>query len=163
MVRVYVGIGSNLDDPRRHVDDAVQALDQLPQTRRRAVSPLYRSRPLGPAGQDDYINAVAELDTLLEPEELLDALKLLEQRHGRRPDAPRWSARPLDLDILVYGHVQRRDPYLTIPHAALAHRNFVLWPLYDVAPHLEIPGLGPLAALRERSAADGLECLEPHP
>lgn len=161
MALAYIGIGSNLDEPRRHVEDACRQLAELPLTRRQGVSALYRSRPMGPPGQPDYINAVVVLETALEPDTLLTELKALERRHGRREGGAHWGPRPLDLDILVYGDLRRSDAELTIPHAGLAQRNFVISPLHDVAPNLDIPGLGRVTELFEQCSMEGIECLEP--
>lgn len=158
-VRAFVGIGSNLDDPPAQVAAALTALDELPQTCRVAASRRYRNPPMGPAGQPDYVNAVAELATTLAPEALLDALQGLEAAAGRRRAGARWGPRPLDLDLLLYGERQLHSPRLTLPHPGLATRAFVLYPLADIDPDLWLPGLGPL---RERLAAvppDGLQPL----
>ena len=149
-ITAYVGLGANLDDPVQHVRRAGEGLSSLPSTRVLALSPLYRSAPLGPRDQPDYINAVAALSTGLSALELLAALREVEARHGRRRDGTRWGPRTLDLDILVYGDLTLQSPALTLPHPALHERGFVLYPLYDVAPDLEIPGRGSVRALRER-------------
>ena len=139
--RAYIGLGSNLDDPRQQVSSALNELGRLPETSLVDASSLYRSPPLGPPGQPDYVNAVAALETGLAPAPLLAALQALEQRHGR-VRAERWGPRTLDLDILVYGDLQSDDPELTLPHPQLARRDFVLVPLHEIAPELEICGLG---------------------
>jgi 2-amino-4-hydroxy-6-hydroxymethyldihydropteridine diphosphokinase len=146
--RAYIGIGSNLDDPANQVHRAFQALSTLPAGRLVAQSPLYRSAPVGgPPGQPDYINAVAALDTTLNPDQLLAALRAIETGQGR-VRAERWGPRTLDLDLLLYDRLVRDDPWLTLPHPRLHQRAFVLYPLYDIAPDLDIPGHGSLAALR---------------
>jgi 2-amino-4-hydroxy-6-hydroxymethyldihydropteridine diphosphokinase len=138
-VRVYIGLGSNLASPLRQVRVAIAELAQLPQSRLCAISPLYRSRPLGPAGQPDYINAVAALETTLTPLELLDGLQAIEKRHGRKRGAVRWGPRTLDLDLLLYGDAVIDEPRLTVPHPEMAQRGFVLRPLADIAPLLRLP------------------------
>lgn len=145
-VRAYVGLGSNLDHPISQVRQAFAELDALPATRCVVCSPLYRSAPVGPQDQPDFVNAVAALDTTLEASMLLAELQRLEQRH-RRVRRRHWGPRTLDLDLLLYGSEQRCDPQLTIPHPHLCERAFVLQPLYNIAPDLHIPGRGDLLSL----------------
>ena len=147
-VTAYVGLGANLDDPVEQVQRACDELKRIPSTQMLACSPLYRSAPLGPQDQPDYINAVAALQTQLSAPELLAALRAIEQQHGRRRDGSRWGPRTLDLDILLYGDLRQDAPELTLPHPGLHERAFVLYPLYDVAPELQIPGRGSVRALR---------------
>jgi 2-amino-4-hydroxy-6-hydroxymethyldihydropteridine diphosphokinase len=131
----YVGIGSNLDDPRRQVLDALTELDQLPHTRVVKKSSLYRTAPIGHADQPDFINAVAQLKTGLPAERLLAELQEVEARHGRKrtfPNAPRT----LDLDILLYGELVLDLPNLKIPHPRMQERAFVLKPLLEISPEL---------------------------
>ena len=160
-VRAYVGLGANLDGPVARLIRVFDQLDALPSTRVAARSPLYKSAPLGPPDQPDYINAVAALDTTLAPGELLDSLRALEAMHGRRRDGERWGPRTLDLDLLLYGDLVRTAPELTLPHPGLHERAFVLYPLQDVAPELNIPGHGSVRRLRERLGAVRIERLEP--
>jgi|APTNR8051073442_1049403.scaffolds.fasta_scaffold07776_4 2-amino-4-hydroxy-6-hydroxymethyldihydropteridine diphosphokinase len=146
-VRAYIGIGSNLNDPAVQVQQAFQALAELPASQLIACSPLYCTAPVGgPPDQSDYLNAVAALDTTLSANELLSALQGIEARHGR-VRIVRWGPRTLDLDILLYGRTCRNDPWLILPHPRLHERAFVLYPLYDIAPDLTIPGLGVLTEL----------------
>lgn len=161
-VTAYIGLGSNLDDPQRQVGQAFQELDQLPLTRCQAYSPLYRSRPLGPPDQPDYINAVARVLTTLTPPVLLAALHAIERGHGRQR-RQRWGARTLDLDLLLYGQLTQDDPQLTLPHPRLAERTFVLQPLHDLAPELQVPGLGALTELLIRCPPWPLERLADPP
>jgi 2-amino-4-hydroxy-6-hydroxymethyldihydropteridine diphosphokinase len=158
-VQAYIGIGSNLDNPIVQVRQAFQALASLPLTRCVACSPLYRSAPLGHAGQPDYTNAVAALATELAPEALWQALQDIEQTHSRVRTV-RWGPRTLDLDILLYGDLVQNGPQLVIPHPRLQERAFVLYPLQDIAPALVIPGLGDLATLVQRCPPSQLERLE---
>ncbi len=161
--RVFVGLGANLGDPRATLQCALQALRALPRTRVVAVSPAYRSAPVDAAGPD-FVNAVAELATALEPQALLGALQAIEQRHGReRPyvNAPRT----LDLDLLLYGERRIDAPHLTVPHPRLHARAFALAPLVDLAPDLTLPGGERAAALladvagqqRVERIADGVD------
>src|SRR5512139_1517061 len=115
-VPAYVALGSNLDDPRAQVARAMTALAGLPGTRFVVGSPLYRSRPLGPVDQPDFVNAVAGLLTLLEPAPLLASLKELESRLGRERPVVRWGPRRIDLDLLVQGEARISEPGLELPH-----------------------------------------------
>jgi 2-amino-4-hydroxy-6-hydroxymethyldihydropteridine diphosphokinase len=147
LVRAYIGIGSNLNDPADQVGQAFQALADLPVSRLAARSPCYRTAPVGgPTDQPDYLNAAAALETALTPDALLAALQAIENAQGR-VRAERWGPRTLDLDLLLYGSITRDDPRLTLPHPRLHQRAFVLYPLHDIAPELIIPGQGELAAL----------------
>ena len=158
LVRCYVGLGSNLNNPRMQIRSALMALDAIPGTCCVSASSLYRSRPLGPAGQPDYLNAVAGLDTRLSADKLLDQLHLIEEQHGR-VRTERWGPRTLDLDLLLYGNQVMTDEHLTVPHPGLTERNFVLYPLHEIAPQLHIPGAGSLAGLLERCSSAGLQPL----
>jgi 2-amino-4-hydroxy-6-hydroxymethyldihydropteridine diphosphokinase len=149
----WIGLGSNLDDPRRHVEQALEQLDRLPLTRRRLASRLHVSRPVGPQDQPDFINAVALLETRLSPLALLDQLQALEQAH-RRVRARRWGPRTLDLDLLLFDDSVLALPRLSVPHPELTHRAFVVLPLLELAPDLVLPDgrqLGTLAAARDPS------------
>lgn len=162
-VRAYVGLGSNLESPRTQVERAFAALAGLPRTRLAGRSRLYRSDPLGPPGQPDYVNAVAALDTALEPLALLDALQSIEHAHGRVRTL-RWGPRTLDLDLLLYGTRISRCARLTLPHPRLHERAFVLYPLADLAPGLTVPGSGFLPDLLRQCPYAGLETIgdDPH-
>ena len=155
----YVGIGSNLDDPRAQVLRASGALAQLPRTRHVLTSPLYRTQPLGDVVQPVFVNAVAGLLTELDPEEMLDALRSLERGLGREPPRERWGPRLIDLDLLVLGRERRATAALTLPHAGIAERDFVLYPLADIAPDLDVPGLARVRQLRARVSNRGVERL----
>ncbi|MFG6158433.1 2-amino-4-hydroxy-6-hydroxymethyldihydropteridine diphosphokinase [Halomonas sp. 1390] len=135
----WIGLGSNLDGPHEHVARALEELNRLPLTRRIAASRLYASRPVGPADQPDYVNAVAHLATRLSPLALLDQLQALEQRHGR-VRGRRWGPRTLDLDLLLYDDRRLALPRLTLPHPEMTRRAFVLVPLAELAPGLALDG-----------------------
>jgi 2-amino-4-hydroxy-6-hydroxymethyldihydropteridine diphosphokinase len=152
----YIGVGSNLDDPRSQVLRAVSRLAELPTTRVVLTSPLYVSRPFGPVAQPDFFNAVVGVLTQLEPLALLAQLRSLEAALGRPEKRERWGPRVIDLDVLVYGRERRNDPELTLPHPGIVERNFVLYPLTDIAPDLDIPGLGRVTELKERVTSEGL-------
>ena len=154
----YIALGANLDDPQAAVRAALAALDRLPDSRVTASSSLYRTAPIGLAGQPDFINAVAMLETGLAPEELLDALLDLEARFGRvRRD--RNGPRTLDLDLLLYNDIELDLPRLILPHPRLHLRAFVLHPLAEIAPELAIPGRGSVAAWLPAVANQGVDRL----
>ncbi len=159
MVRAWIGVGSNLDAPAEQVRRAIEALAELPETRLQRASRLYRSPPMGPADQPDYINAVAEIETALAPEALLDALQGIEQAFGRIR-LRHWGERVIDLDILLYDELQLRSERLTLPHPGIGARAFVLCPLAELAPELAIPGLEPLSELLARRSGDTCHPLE---
>ncbi len=155
--RVFVGLGANLGDAGATVQQALQTLAALPGTQLVAASSLYRTAPVDASGPD-YINAVAELRTTLEPSALLEALQAIEQAHGRlRPY--RNAPRTLDLDLLLHGQRLIDEPALTVPHPRLHQRAFVLEPLAELAPALHHPQLGPLAALRAALPPQAIERL----
>lgn len=157
----YIGLGSNLQDPVQQLELGIAALRGLPQTRLVAVSGYYRNPPFGPVVQPDFINAAAGLLTQLPSGELLAMLKAIERRHGREPGVgPRWGPRVLDLDLLVHGAQQLSQPGLELPHPGIAERNFVLFPLLEIAPGLIVPGLGPVGGLASRVDARGLQRLD---
>ena len=145
-MQAFIGIGSNLENPVAQVQQALEAFATIPKTHMLCCSPLYRSEPLGPPNQPDYINAVARLETELTPDHLLAALQKIENNHGRVRTI-RWGPRTLDLDLLLYDDHIQDDPHLTLPHPRMHERAFVLYPLYDIAPDLVIPTHGPIAAL----------------
>lgn len=153
----FIGIGANLGQPIQHAKAAIKALRQIPQSRLMAVSPLYCSKPLGPAEQPDYINAVAKLETQLEAEALLDTLQSIELSQGRERKEERWGPRTLDLDILLYGNHTIQTPRLTIPHYHMAEREFVLYPLADIATDLTLPDGRTLQALLAHCPLNGLQ------
>jgi 2-amino-4-hydroxy-6-hydroxymethyldihydropteridine diphosphokinase len=155
----YVGIGSNLDEPRRQVERAYEALANLPRSRLVLRSALFRTVPFGEVVQPPFVNAAAGLLTQLSPEELLAELRNLERALGREPPRQRWGPRVIDLDLLVFGRETRATDALTLPHPGIAERDFVLYPLALIAPDLDVPGLGRVATLRARVANRGIERL----
>jgi 2-amino-4-hydroxy-6-hydroxymethyldihydropteridine diphosphokinase len=152
----YVGVGSNLNDPRAQVQVALARLARLAQSRLVLASRLYRSRPFGPVAQPDFVNAVAGLVTQADPLTLLGELRAIETAMGRPARHERWGPRVIDLDLLCFGRERRTDAALTLPHPGIVERNFVLYPLADIAPDLELPGLGRVAELAGRVTAEGL-------
>ena len=139
MTPVYIALGSNLQDPIVQLRSAVIAVGKLPHSRLERTSGVYRSTAIGPGTQPDYLNAVLLLSTDLLPLQVLDALQKIEQAQGRMRNV-RWGARTLDLDILLFGDQQIDSSRLTVPHSAMAHRNFVLYPLAEISsPDLVLP------------------------
>ena len=160
-VTAYVGLGSNLEQPRQQLTEALGELAELPGSRLGAHSSLYLSPPVGPADQPDYVNAVAAIVTSLSAESLLDALQTIENRHGRERTGERWGPRTLDLDLLLYGDNQIRIPRLQVPHPRMGERAFVLVPLAEIASgELQIPGLGRLSDLLSKLSEDAVERLD---
>ncbi len=160
-IPAYIGLGSNLDDPVRQVRAALTLLGELPDSRVVATSALYSNPPMGPQDQPDFVNAVAGLLTRQEPEALLRSLQALETRLGRvRNTGDRWGPRIIDLDLLVYGSLQRSVPGLNLPHPGIFERNFVLLPLCDIAPALQVPGQGVVAAMAAKLEHSGLKRLD---
>ncbi|WP_273456872.1 2-amino-4-hydroxy-6-hydroxymethyldihydropteridine diphosphokinase [Nevskia ramosa] len=155
-MRVYLGLGANLGAPAVQVERALTLIAALPDTRLIARSPLYRSDPVGPAGQPDYCNAACMIETTLEPLALLDAVQAIEVDAGRIRDGIRWAARLLDIDLLHVEGLSLSTPRLRLPHPHLQERNWVLVPLADFAPTLDIPGLGVVSELAERLGRSGL-------
>jgi 2-amino-4-hydroxy-6-hydroxymethyldihydropteridine diphosphokinase len=152
----YIGLGSNLDDPRAQILRAVEKLRALPNTRVIALSKLYGSKPFGPVKQADFVNAVVGLLTQLDPSALLAEAKNIERALGRPEKYEHWGPRVIDLDILVYGREKRTDPTLTIPHPGIVERNWVLYPLADIAASLDIPGVGRVAEAKGNIAPEGV-------
>ena len=153
----YIGIGSNLEKPVHQVLQARDALARLANTRLLALSPLYRNPALGPGQQPDYVNAVAAIETRLAARELLDALQAIEADQGRLRGSVQWAPRTLDLDLLLYGDSEIGDQRLTVPHPRLAQRAFVLKPLMDIAPNLDVPGLGLITMLLSKLSEVSLQ------
>lgn len=160
MSTAWIGLGGNQGDPSGHLARACAELDALPATRLVARSRIYRSPPWGPVPQADFLNAVARLDTEFAPVELLRELQAIEAAHGRRRDGKRWGPRPLDLDILLYDDATMDAPELTLPHPRLAERAFVLVPLAELAPALDVPGRGTAAELAAHADAEGVVPVE---
>lgn len=155
----YVALGSNLSDPRRQVEEAFEALAAIPETRLVARSRLWRSRPMGPRHQPDFVNAVAGLLTTQSPQGLLAELQAIERRMGKIEPPVRWGPRVIDLDLLLVGGDRIVQPGLQLPHPGLHQRNFVLYPLAEIAADLWVPGRGRVGALRERVSGDGVKRL----
>ena len=139
METVYLGLGANLNAPREQLDNAILALQTLPHCEFISVSRHYASKPMGPQDQPDYVNAVAAIKTSLLPEQLLDFTQKIELDHGRVRKEERWGPRTLDIDILLFGNQVINTERLTVPHYGLTEREFVVYPLLEIAPDITLP------------------------
>lgn len=154
--RAFIALGSNLQNPSVQITNAFDKLAALDDSRLTRRSSLYRTAPLGYDNQPAFINAVAEITTTLSPLQLLRALLEIESQAGRErpfPNAPRV----LDLDLLLYDGRVMQTPELTLPHPRMHARGFVLFPLMEIAPDLEIPGKGRVTALANACTGQGVE------
>lgn len=139
MEHVYIAVGSNLGEPLKQAQQAIAALDAIPNSRVTATSAIYRTKPLGPQDQPDFLNLAVLLETSLEPEILLNYTQQIELDLGRVRKDERWGPRTLDLDIMLFGNRVINTPRLTVPHYGLKEREFMLYPLSDIAPTLVFP------------------------
>lgn len=156
----WIGLGGNLNDALALLASARESIAAMPGIRELAFSSFYRSKPMGPADQPDFVNAVMAIETTLPPHDLLKGMQMIELSHGRVRTGQRWGPRTLDLDVLVYGQAQIADEWLTVPHAGIAEREFVLYPLAEIAPpNLAIPGMGVLSDLVAACPRRGLELI----
>ena len=154
---VYVGVGSNIENPRAQVEKAIDKLRALsPKFRVVLVSPLYGTKPFGPVAQPDFVNGVVSALTQLDPQTLLKEFQATEAALGRPAERQKWGPRVIDLDLLIYGRERLQAPDLTLPHPGIVERNFVLYPLADIAPDLDVPGLGKVAELKRQVAQAGI-------
>lgn len=158
---VYVGLGSNQGDSTQTLHCALTAMNALPDTRLLKQSSLYASSPMGPKDQPDFVNAVALLETSMPALSFLHQLQTIELNHGRQRKAERWGPRTLDLDILLFGNQQFDSAELTVPHIGLSEREFVLVPLFEIAPTMIMPDGKPLAAWVAKCSLEGLRRLRP--
>jgi 2-amino-4-hydroxy-6-hydroxymethyldihydropteridine diphosphokinase len=154
-----VALGSNLNQPDERVREAVERLAEIAETRVELCSSLYLTRPMGPQDQPDFVNAVAGVLTRLPARGLLDALLGIERSMGRRRQE-RWGPRVIDLDLVWMLGEEIAEPGLTLPHPGVSRRNFVLYPLAEIAPTLEIPGHGRAAQLQATVGGEGISMLE---
>ena len=155
----YIALGSNLDDPASQVHRAIEHLSAEHGIRLQLRSRLYRSKPLGPQDQPDFVNAAVGVLTELGPRQLLDLLLSIEKLMGR-DRRERWGPRIIDLDLIWMIGDPIDEPGLKLPHPGVSERNFVLYPLADIAPSLRIPGHGRVADLAARIGDAGLSVLE---
>lgn len=159
----YLGLGANLHQPLQQLQQAVVALAALDNCQLQSVSSLYGSKPMGPQDQPDYVNAVAALTTTLSAEQLLDQLQKIELEQGRQRKDERWGPRTLDLDILLFGNQTIQNERLTVPHYGMKVREFVLYPLAELAPELHLPDGTALVQLLTAVPLNGLVVLAPPP
>ena len=156
MTIVYIAVGSNLSDPVSQAKLAINALKTLPKSEFLHASSLYSSTPMGPQNQPDYINAVVAVKTELTPLELLDCTQAIELEQGRVRKDERWGPRTLDLDIILFGDEVIDSERLTVPHYGMKEREFVLYPLAEIAPSLSLPDGTELKDLLEKTDRNGL-------
>ncbi len=154
---IYIGLGSNLENPVSQINAARIAIGLIDGVTEVAFSSLYHSLPMGPQDQPDYVNAVIGVETRLAPIDLLHQLQAIEAAQGRVRKGERWGARTVDLDVLLYGDQDIDIPDLRVPHIGIAERSFVLYPLFEIAPQLVIPGKGILADLVANCPLYGLK------
>ncbi|WP_159872108.1 MULTISPECIES: 2-amino-4-hydroxy-6-hydroxymethyldihydropteridine diphosphokinase [unclassified Raoultella] len=154
MTLAFIALGSNLAAPLEQVNAAVAALAEIPNSRIVAVSSFYRTPPLGPQDQPDYLNAAVALETGLAAEALLDNTQRIELQQGRERKAERWGPRTLDLDIMLFGEQVIDSERLTVPHYDMKNRGFMLWPLFEIAPELHFPDGVALRSVLNQLAAD---------
>ncbi len=154
MTLAFIALGSNLAAPLEQVNAAVAALAEIPNSRIIAVSSFYRTPPLGPQDQPDYLNAAVALETGLAAEALLDNTQRIELQQGRERKAERWGPRTLDLDIMLFGEQVIDSERLTVPHYDMKNRGFMLWPLFEIAPELHFPDGVALRSVLTQLAAD---------
>lgn len=159
MHTVYLGLGANLNAPRKQIHAAVAALKALEDVEFVCVSHDYASKPMGPQDQPDYVNAVACVKTALMPEQLLDLTQAIELEHGRVRKEQRWGPRTLDIDILLFGNDVIDTPRLTVPHYGLTEREFVVYPLFEIAPTLVLPNNQSLADITKTLPLNDLQQL----
>ena len=159
MHTVYLGLGANLNAPRKQIHAAVAALKALKDVEFVCVSHDYASKPMGPQDQPDYVNAVACVKTALMPEQLLDLTQAIELEHGRVRKEERWGPRTLDIDILLFGNDVIDTPRLTVPHYGLTEREFVVYPLFEIAPTLVLPNNQSLADITKTLPLNDLQQL----
>lgn len=157
---VYIGLGSNLDQPVQQIVSALDAINAIPQSKVTACSSAYHSEPMGPSEQPDYVNAVLQLETWLTAPLLLEALQAIERQQGRRRNGQRWGARTLDLDILLFADQIIATDALTVPHYGMKEREFVLYPLAEISPDLVLPCGNLLKTVLETCPRRGLKRLQ---
>ncbi len=156
-VKVYVALGSNLGQREEHIRSALDDMAALPEVSSLQGSSLYETEPMGPQDQPDYINAACGFDYCGSARLLMEQLQGIEKQHGRQEGGQRWGARPLDLDILLFGDQRIEEPDLTIPHIGLAERSFVLWPLMELNPALMVPRMGSIQDLQRQCQQFGIK------
>ena len=152
-----MALGSNLGEREQHIRDACAEISALNGVGELRCSSLFETDPMGPQNQPDYLNAVCQFYYSGSAHKLLNELQVIEKAHGRVKTTRRWTARPLDLDILLFGDQQINEPELRIPHIGIAERSFVIWPLLELQPDLSIPGLGAVRELKKQCQEFGIQ------
>lgn len=160
MHKAYIGIGSNLQQPGLQIRQAFKSLLYLSSDQQLQCSSLYQSSPMGDISQPDYLNAVACLNTEYSALDLLDALQKIEAQQGRKPGEERWSPRTLDLDLLLFDQETIDHARLTVPHSGLCQRNFVIYPLVEIAPDLVLPNGTAIRDLYQSCSSKGITKIE---
>lgn len=160
MIRAFIGLGANLNQPQQTIRQAANALADLPGCREFGRSKLYLSKPMGDIEQPDYVNAVIAVDTTLSAAELFVETCKLEHQYGRVRNGQHWGPRTLDLDILLYGDHVIDTAELTVPHYGLKEREFVIYPILDITPHLTLPCGTNLMSLTEQVPFNDMVTLE---
>jgi 2-amino-4-hydroxy-6-hydroxymethyldihydropteridine diphosphokinase len=160
LTTVYVALGSNLGDRELHLATACLDISALQSASNLVCSSVYETEPMGAQNQPDYLNAVCRFSYLDSAFHLLEELQSIERRHGRVKNSRRWTARPLDLDILLFGSECVDEPQLQIPHSGISERSFVLCPLLELEPELQIPSLGSAKALLDHCQQFGIKVYE---
>ncbi len=150
---VYIGLGSNIEQPYQQIKAAIVALDALPETRVIKDSGYFKSRPMGPEDQPDYVNAVVEIETAMSADALLQHCQHIEKQQGRIK-LRRWGERCIDLDILLYADAQIQTENLTVPHPGICLRDFVFLPLLNLNPDVQVPGRGLSSDVAESAAQE---------
>lgn len=156
MTLAYIALGSNQASPLEQVTHALDAIATIPQSRVVAISSFYRTPPLGPQDQPDYLNAAVALETELSAEDLLTHTQRIELEHGRVRKAERWGPRTLDIDIMLFGNLTIATPTLTVPHYDMKNRAFMLVPLLEIAPDSAFPGGQRVADVLKHLSQDGI-------
>lgn len=156
MAFCYIGLGANLNDPIATVKTAIDELALMPNSRFVAASQIYTSKPMGPADQPDYVNAVALVETQLTAHQVFEYTCQIEQEHGRTRNGEHWGPRTLDLDILLFDQDVIDDKQLTVPHYGMKEREFVIYPLLDISPNLILPCGTSVESLTEKVSLNGM-------
>lgn len=160
MVRAWLGLGSNLHQPEAQIREALRRLDATTDIELLRKSSLFRTPPWGDEKQDDFINAVAQIETSLEPAALLNDIQMIESLMGRQRGDRRWGPRLIDIDLLLFGNLQVQTAKLVVPHPRMHERAFVLVPLVELEPDLVIPGHGRVDELLQQIDTSGIERLD---
>ena len=148
---IYIGLGSNIENPVVQIKNAIKALNELSESKVLINSGYFKSKPMGPKDQPDYVNAVVEIETTLSADELLKKCQLIEQSQGRVKKR-HWGERIIDIDILLYADQQIKTDDLSVPHPGISSRDFVYMPLLKVNPEIQVPGKGLLKTIVESAS-----------